>query len=271
VRESLGLSERRACLLVNLSTSVYRYRPKTGNDEELRKRLRELAEQRKRFGSPRLHILLKREGLVINHKRTERLYREEGLALRKKRRRKGAAGARVIIPFPKRTNERWSMDFVTDSIVTGRKFRALIIVDDYSRECPAIEVDTSLGGRRVAGVLDRLAEIRGLPETITIDNGPEFSSRVLDEWAYRHGVKLNFIRPGKPIENAFAESFIGRLRDECLNTNWFISLKHARDIIEEWRKDYNEVRPHSSLKGFTPKEYAVMTAKTLMQGELITG
>jgi putative transposase len=260
VRESLGLSLRKACLLVNLSTSVYQYRPKPGNDDKVRKRLRDLAEQRKRFGSPRLHILLKREGLVVNHKRTERLYREEGLALRKKRRRKGAAGARVILPFPKHTNERWSMDFVTDSIVTGRRFRALAIVDDYSRECPAIEVDTSLGGRRVVGVLDRLAEIRGSPEVITIDNGPEFASRALNEWAYRKGVKLNFIRPGKPIENAFAESFIGRLRDECLNTNWFLSLKHARDVIEEWRRDYNEVRPHSSLKGATPKEYAVMTA-----------
>jgi putative transposase len=177
----------------------------------------------------------------------------------------------MTIPFPKRTNERWSMDFVTDSIVTGRRFRALAIVDDYSRECPAIEVDTSLGGRRVVGVLDRLAEIRGLPEIITIDNGPEFAGRALDEWAYRRGVKLSFIRPGKPIENAYIESFNGRFRDECLNTNWFLSLKHARDVIEEWRSDYNEVRPHSSLKGFTPKEYAVMTANTLMQGELIRG
>jgi putative transposase len=260
IRESLGLSERRACQLVNVSTSVYRYRQKPDNDNFLRQRLRELAEQRKRFGSPRLHILLKREGLVINHKRTERLYREEGLALRRKRRRKGAAGARVIIPFPQRTNERWSMDFVTDSIVTGRRFRSLVIVDDYSRECPAIEVDTSLGGRRVVNVLEKLAETRGLPEVITIDNGPEFASRALDEWAYRKGVKLNFIRPGKPIENAFAESFIGRLRDECLNTNWFISLKHARDVIEEWRMDYNEFRPHSSLKGATPKEYAGIAA-----------
>jgi putative transposase len=180
--------------------------------------------------------------------------------LRKKRRRKGAAGARVVLPSPQRTNERWSMDFVTDSIVTGRRFPALTIVDDFSRECPAIVVDTSLGGRRVVAVLDRLAETRGLPEVITIDNGTEFTGRALDEWAYRRGVKLNFIRPGKPIENAFAESFIGRLRDECLNTNWFINLAHARHVIEEWRCDYNEVRPHSSLKGATPKEYAVMTA-----------
>jgi putative transposase len=260
VRESLGLSGRKACWLVNLSTSVFRYQPKQNDDELVRQRLRELAEKRKRFGSPRLHILLKREGLVINHKRTERLYREEGLALRKKRRRKGAAGSRVVLPIPQCINERWSMDFVTDSIVTGRRFRALTIVDDYSRECPAIEVDTSLGGRRVVGVLERLAETRGLPEVITIDNGPEFAGRALDEWAYRKGVKLNFIRPGKPIENAYAESFNGRFRDECLNTNWFLNLGHARNVIEEWRRDYNEVRPHSSLKGATPKEYAVMTA-----------
>jgi putative transposase len=239
---------------------VYRYEPKPGNDEALRRRIRELAAERKRFGSPRLHIMLKRENLVVNHKRTERIYNEEGLALRRKRRRKGAAGARMVIPAPKRPNEKWSMDFVTDSIVTGRKFRALAIVDDYSRECPAIEVDTSLGGRRVVSVLERLAETRGLPEVITVDNGPEFAGKALDEWAYRKGIKLSFIRPGKPIENAFAESFNGRLRDECLNTNWFMSLKHAREVIENWRMDYNEVRPHSSLKGKTPKEYAEAAA-----------
>ena len=235
---------------------MYRYKPKPDNDDHIRKRLRELAEQRKRFGSPRLHIMLKREGLVVNHKKTERLYREEGLALRRKRKRKRAAGIRVVMAPPQRINKRWSMDFVTDNIVTGRRFRALTIVDDYSRECPAIEVDTSLGGRRVVSVLDRLSETRGLPEVITIDNGPEFAGKALDEWAYRKGVKLNFIRPGKPIENAFVESFNGRFRDECLNTNWFLSVKHAREVIEEWRRDYNEVRPHSSLKGNTPREYA---------------
>ncbi len=255
VVSSLGLSIRKACLLVDLSRTGYGYQSHRAEDTALRTRLRELAGERKRFGSPRLHIMLKREGLVVNHKRTERIYKEEGLALRRKRRRKGAAGVRMMIPAPERPNQKWSMDFVTDSIVTGRRFRALAIVDDYSRECPAIEVDTSMGGRRVVGVLDRLSETRGLPETITIDNGPEFAGRALDEWAYRKGVKLSFIRPGKPIENAFAESFNGRLRDECLNTNWFLSLKHAREVIEEWRKDYNTVRPHSSLDGLTPQEF----------------
>ena len=156
---------------------------------------------------------------------------------------------------------RRSMDFVTDSIVTGRRFRALAIVDDYSRECPAIEVDTSLGGRRVVSVLDRLADIRGLPEVISVDNGPEFAGKALDEWAYRKGIKLSFIRPGKPIENAFAESFNGRLRDECLNTNWFLSVKHARDVIESWRKDYNTVRPHSSLGGLAPREFIELAGR----------
>jgi len=255
-RGNLGLSERRACLLVGISPSAYRYKPKLDDDLALRQRLRDLAGERKRFGSPRLHIMLKREGLVINHKRTERIYKEEGLALRRKRKRKGTAVNRIILPVPDRPNQRWSMDFVSDSTVTGRRFRTLTIVDDFTRECPAIEVDTSLGGARVVSVLERLAETRGLPEVITIDNGPEFAGRALDEWAYRRGVKLNFIRPGKPIENAFAESFNGRFRDECLNENWFMSLKQAREIIEDWRIDYNEVRPHTSLKGQTPQEYA---------------
>ena len=260
---SLGRSIRKACLLVGLTRASYDYQPVKGRDDKLREKIRDLAHQRRRFGCPRIHLLLRREGLVVNHKRTERIYREEGLSLRKRKRKKTTAMARVILPAPARPNERWSMDFVTDSIVTGRRFRALVIVDDYSRECPAIEVDTSMGGRRVVGVLDRLAELRGLPEVITIDNGPEFAGKVLDEWAYRQGVKLNLIRPGKPIENAYAESFIGRLRDECLNENWFISLKDARDVIECWRIDYNEGRPHTSLGGLTPREYLENAGKTL--------
>lgn len=259
----LGRSIRKACLLVGLPRASYDYRPVKDCDDRLREKIRELAHQRRRFGCPRIHLLLRRGGLVVNHKRTERIYREEGLSLRKRKRKKTAAINRVILSAPERPNERWSMDFVTDSIVTGRRFRALVIVDDYSRECPVIEVDTSLGGAKVVSVLERLAETRGLPEVITIDNGPEFAGKILDEWAYRRGVKLNFIRPGKPIENAYAESFIGRLRDECLNENWFISLKHARGIIESWRIDYNEGRPHTSLGGLTPREYVENTGKIL--------
>jgi len=255
---------RNACLLVGLPRSSYDYRPVQKDDEELRKRIRELAHRRRRFGCPRIHLMLRREGWLVNHKKTERIYREEGLSLRKRKRRKTAAVNRMILPEVTRPDERWSMDFVSDSIVTGRRFRALVIVDDYTRECPAIEVDTSLGGRRVVGILDRLAETRGLPRVITMDNGPEFTGRALDEWAYRNGVKLNFIRPGKPVENAYAESFIGRLRDECLNENWFISLKHAGEVIESWRMDYNEGRPHTSLGGLTPREFIENNEESLI-------
>ena len=255
----LGRSLRRACELVGLSRPVYRYEPRPGKDEVTRERLRQLAQERKRFGSPRLHLLLRREGLVVNHKRTERLYREEGLALRRKRRRKGAAGVRVEPPMAQRPNEKWAMDFVHDSTADGRRFRALVVMDEYTRECPVIEVDRSLGGKRVVNVLDRLSESRSLPETITTDNGPEFTGKALDEWACRTGVKLHFIGPGKPVENAYAESLIGKLRDECLSGNWFLSLADAREVIEAWRKDYNGARPHSSLGGLTPWEYAEAT------------
>lgn len=261
---NLGRSIRKACLLVGLGRASYDYRPVAGDDDTLRQKIRELAHQRRRFGSPRIHLMLRREGMVVNHKRTERIYREEGLSLRKRKRKKTAAGARIILPAPVAPNEMWSMDFVTDRIVTGRRFRALTIVDQYSRECPVIEVDTSLGGARVVAVLDRMAETRGLPHSITIDNGPEFAGRCLDEWAYRKGVRLNFIRPGKPIENAYAESFNGRLRDECLNENWFMNLKHARQVIEAWRKDYNVARPHSSLGGLTPLEFIGKTGNCLI-------
>ena len=267
--ESLGLSIRHACQVVGMCRATFSYRSRrNGRDDVLKARLRELAEQRRRFGCSRLHVMLRREGLVINHKRTERLYREEKLSLRLRRRRKRAALVRVTLPAAERANQRWSMDFASDSLCTGRKFRVLVIVDDYTKESPAIEVDTSLPGARVVKVLDRLAEIRGLPEVITVDNGPEFSGRAMDEWAFRRGVKLNFIRPGKPIENAFAESFIGRLRDECLNQNWFTTINEARDIIEEWRIDYNGVRPHSSLGNLSPEEFINKTEKSLVYSGL---
>jgi putative transposase len=256
----LGRSIRKACELVGLSRPVYRYEARPDRNVALRERLRELAQERRRFGSPRLHLMLRREGLVVNHKRTERLYREEGLALRRKRRRKGASGVRVEPPMPQRPDEKWAMDFVHDSTADGRRFRALVVMDEYTRECPVIEVDRSLGGTRVVRVLDRLAESRCLPETITTDNGPEFTGKALDEWACRTGVKLHFIGPGKPMENAYAESLIGKLRDECLSGNWFLSLADAREIIEGWRKDYNSARPHSSLGGLTPHEYAETTS-----------
>jgi len=199
--------------------------------------------------------MLKREKLVVNHKRTERIYREEKLSLRLKKRKRRLVAVRIELPKPERPNQRWSMDFVHDALWSGRKFRALTIVDDCSRESPAIEVDTSLGGRRVCRVLDRLAETHGLPEVITTDNGPEFISKALDQWAYEKGVKLHFIQPGKPTQNAYVESFNGKFRDECLNDNWFSTMQQAKDIIEKWRLDYNEARPHSSLGGISPSEF----------------
>lgn len=193
--------------------------------------------------------------MKINHKRVERIYRQEGLSLRLKKRKKSAY-MRATIPAPSRRNERWSMDFITDALVNGRKIRSLTIVDDLTRESPGIEVDFSLPGRRVCRVLDRLAEERGLPEVIVCDNGPEFAGKVLDEWAYRKGVKLHFIAPGKPVQNAFIESFNGKFRDECLNEELFFNLRDAKQKIEAWRQDYNTQRPHSALGNISPEEFA---------------
>jgi putative transposase len=242
--------------LVVLARSSYYYRSHERKDEAYRTRLKELAETRPRFGYRRLHVLLRREGIPVNHKWTERVYREEGLALRRKRRRKLAGRLRVPLLPSEEPNRRWSMDFVSESLVCGRRFRVLTVVDDCTRECPAMEVDSSLGGARIVQVLDRLEAERGLPEVIRTDNGPEFAGRAMDEWAYRKGVKLDFIRPGKPVENAYVESFNGKLRDECLNGHWFTTLQEARQIIENWRRDYNESRPHSSLGDLTPREFA---------------
>jgi putative transposase len=256
LREVFQFSERRACVIVGLCRSSCRYQAKPNNDAEIRSRLRELAEQRRKFGSPRLHTLLLREGRVINHKRTERLYKEEGLSLRLKKRKKRISHLRVVMDRPERINQHWSMDFVSDSLYNGRRFRVFTIVDDFSRECPALEVDHSLPGQRVTRVLDRIAMTRGLPEVITLDNGPEFISKALDLWAYENSVKLRFIQPGKPVQNAFIESFNGKFRDECLNDNVFVSLHSAQKIIEIWRQDYNLERPHSSLNDLTPNEFA---------------
>ena len=248
--------------MVSLWRSTFQYSPAARPDEEpIRKRLKEIAERRRRFGCARLHIMLRREGFVINHKRTERIYKEEGLALRIRRRKKMAAIQRIEALAPTRANERWSMDFVSDALSNGRKIRALTMVDDYSRKCHRIEVDTSIGGQRVVRVLNEIAQGEGLPELITIDNGPEFIGKALDAWAYQRGVKLNFIRPGKPVDNSFIESFNGRFRDECLNDHWFTSLDEARRIIEDWRIDYNSERPHTSLGDLTPEEFLIKEHK----------
>jgi putative transposase len=240
---------------MSLARSTFRYEPLPDKNGWLRVRIKELAVQRRRFGSRRIGVLLKREGKTVNHKRVERIYREEGLSLRKRKKKRQTAALRIVLPMPTEPNKRWSMDFVSDQLSDGRKFRSLTIVDDCSRESPAIEVDTSLPGKRVTRVLDRLAETRGLPDAIVVDNGPEFAGSELDSWAHKHGVNLCFIRPGKPVENAYIESFNGKFRDECLNEHWFTSLKDAQEKIEAWRKDYNRNRPHSSLGNLSPDEF----------------
>ncbi len=199
--------------------------------------------------------MLRREGFMINHKKTERLYREEKLTLRIRRRKKYASLLRTEIPRPKHPNHIWSMDFMKDALSNGRKIKAFPVVDEYSKKCFHIEVNTSITGKRVCEILNKIALMEGLPEIIMIDNGPEFIGRALDEWAYRRGIKLFFITPGKPVENCYIESFNGKFRDECLNEHWFTSLEHARKEIEDWRVDYNVERPHSSLGYLTPEEF----------------
>jgi putative transposase len=256
LRSEFEFSERRACKVLGHARSSTRYVPRRTMVQDLLDELRQQAIERPRFGYRRLHVLLRRRGWRVNHKRVYRLYRAEGLAVRRKKRKRQAAGLRVVLPPPTRPNERWSMDFVHDTLANGRTFRTLNVVDDLTREALAIEVDTSLGGQRVVRVLERLVALRGVPQVIVCDNGPEFVGRAVDGFAYKAGVKLHFIRPGKPVENAYAESFNGKFRDECLNEHWFLDMADARQKIEAWRVDYNEVRPHSSLANATPKEYS---------------
>jgi putative transposase len=258
--QTRGTSLRRACRVIGLSTATWRYQRRTNaTNVAVPARLQAHAAVRARFGYRRLHILLEREGLVVNHKRVHRIDRAAGLPVRRRGRTRLTRADRVPLPPPSQRRERWSMDFTVDTLADGRGFRTLNIVDDFTRECVAIEVDRSLPGLRVARVLDRLHDAIGLPQCIVVDNGPEFAGRTLDAWAYTHGVTLRFIRPGKPIENAYVESFNGKFRDECLNEHWFVSLADAKAAIEAWRLDYNGVRPHSSLDGATPDQFARIT------------
>lgn len=250
------LGVTRACGLIGISRSLYRYRARRPDDEALRERLTTLAQQKRRYGYRRLHVLLCREGWRINRKRTYRVYRDAKLMVRRRRRKHVASLERQPKCMATAPNHSWSMDFVSDGIINGRRLRCLNIVDDFTRECLAIEVDTSLTGRRVVNVLERLSQVRGLPQSVTVDNGPEFAGKVLDEWAYRQQLQLRFIEPGKPQQNAYIESFNGRFRDECLNEHWFLSVGHAREVISTWRQEYNAERPHSSLGYLTPNRFA---------------
>jgi putative transposase len=234
--------------VAGIERSSYRYRACPQEPPGLRARLRSLAAERRRFGYRRLTVMLRREGWAVNQKRVYRLYGAEGLAVRRKRRGKRAAGrARLPLRLPTAANQVGTMDFTQDGLASGRKFRTLNLMDGYTRQALAIEVDTSLPGARVVRVLEGLRERGGLPQQIVVDNGTEFTSRVVDQGAFERGVGLHFITPGKPTENAFIESFNGKFRDECLNEHWFMSWAEAREKIEAWRRDYNQVRPHSAL------------------------
>ncbi len=250
------MSARRACGLTGCTRAAFYYRAHPREGRALRLRLRELAGARPRFGYRRLYVLLRREGWPVNHKRVYRLYGEEHLAVRTRRRRKRASHLRVIPPRPTRPNEQWGMDFMADRLEDGRRIRILTVEDVFTRECLAVEVDVSLRSARVVSVLERLVQERGAPAAITVDNGSEFYSRRTDSWAYHRGVRLDFSRPGKPMDNPFIESFNGRLRDEHLNTELFFSVPDARAKLLEWQRDYNEARPHSSLGYIPPREFA---------------
>ena len=255
--EQRGLSQVRACRLVGLNRSSMNYRPRRPDDSLLRQRLRELAAERRRFGYRRLGWLLEREGQVMNRKKLYRLYREEKLMVRRRRGRKRALGTRVPMTLPGAINQRWSLDFVADALSDGRRFRILCVVDDFSRECLATVVDTSLGGVRVVRELDRLTAERALPRMVVSDNGTELTSCAVLRWATGR-LEWHYIEPGKPVQNAFVESFNSRLRDECLNEHVFLTLAEARETIEAWRYDYNYLRPHSSLGALTPIEFAML-------------
>ena len=252
VRAGFRVSERRACRVATVPRSSYRYRSVAADQTVLRLRLRDLAATRVRYGYRRLHVLLRREGWQVNHKRVYRLYREEGLGIRVKRRKKLTSAPRMLPPPARRPHERWSLDFLADSLVDGRRFRVLTIVDTVSRVSPAIEIGVSLTGERVVVVLERLQRTMGRPERIAIDNGPEFIAKAWDAWAYRNGGQLEFSRPGKPTDNAFAESFNGRFRDEHLNQHGFASLEEVRQTVEAWRLDDHRERPHRALGQQTP-------------------
>lgn len=266
--ENKDYSQRRACGLVGLEPKTYRYTSTRPDDDAVRQRLRELALERRRFGYRRLHILLRREGIVLNRKKVYRLYREERLSVRKRGGRKRALGTRAPMAIPQGPNQRWSLDFVSDALANSRRFRILTVVDDFSRECLALVVDNSLSGIRVARELDRVTEMRGVPCMVVSDNGTELTSRAILSWQEERGVEWHYIAPGKPTQNGFIESFNGRLRDECLNEHLFANLAEARRIIEAWKIDYNTRRPHSSLNGLTPTEFAARPSVGYNQNRL---
>ena len=259
IRSEYAFTERRACRLLLVPVSSYRYKPRRNNDG-LRERLVALAREKPRFGYRRLHVLLEREGRQVNHKRVHRVYREAGLALRRKK-RKHCVRTSAPLGIYTEPNQEWALDFVHDVTASGRSIRVLNVIDAYTRESLAMEVDTSFAGLRVTRVLDQIIAERGLPRAIRCDNGPELTSRHFLAWALDRKIDLIHIQPGKPTQNGYVESFNGKLREECLRVNWFQNLFEARRIIANWRHDYNERRPHSSLNYLTPAEFAAKTSR----------
>ena len=255
-----GLSERQALALVRMSASALRYVPRPDRNGEVRERILALAHRHRRYGVGMIHLKLRQEGLPVNYKRVERLYREERLQVRRRKRKKVPACERQPLLRPNAANQVWSMDFVFDRTAEGRVIKCLTIVDDATHESVAIEVERAISGHGVVRVLERLALSRGLPKVIRTDNGKEFCGKAMVAWAHERGVTLRLIEPGKPNQNAYIESFNGRLRDECLNEHWFPSLLHARTLIETWRREYNEERPKKALGGMTPSAYAKQLA-----------
>lgn len=263
--QNYEVSQRRACKTIAVERTVIRYRSRRPDDAAIRARLRDLACERRRFGCRRLHVLLSREGLHMNHKKLRRLYREERLQVRKRGGRKRAVGARVPMAIPQGANQRWSLDFVSDAIGGGRRFRIFSVVDDFTRECLALVADTSLSGVRVARELDTIITRRGKPCSIVSDNGTELTSMAMLRWSQQRRIEWHYIAPGKPQQNAFIESFNGRLRDECLNETLFTSLAHARAELADWQDDYNRVRPHSAIGYLAPAIYANLSASRMQR------
>jgi len=257
VREMVarGLSERRALAVLRMSASALRYVPQPDRNGELRARILALAHRYTRYGVGMIHLKLRQAGMLVNYKRVERLYREAHLQVRRRKRKKVPVGERQPLLRPTRANEVWSMDFVSDALFDGRPFRLLTVLDCHTREALAIAPRASFRAFQVVELMDRLSRQRGKPKTLKVDNGPEFAGRMLDQWAYLNGVEIAFSRPGKPTDNGHIEAFNGRLRAECLNASWFLSLADARDRIEEWRRHYNEERPHSALGNLTPRAF----------------
>lgn len=255
--ESKKFKPHRAYKLVGLRSSTYYYKKTSSRDDDkLKQKITEVAQARVRWGCPRIYEIVRREGFKDNYKRVERLYAQMGLSIRKRPKKKLRGHLRLILPEPQRPNHIWSMDFVSETLFDHRRFRTFNIVDDFTRESIVMYSDRSIKSEKLVNIFNKLKVSRGLPQMIVCDNGPEFISQNLDIWAYQNNVQLKFIQPGKPVQNAYIESFNGKFRDECLNQHWFLNLEEAKYEIEKWRKDYNENRPHSSLKMKTPNEFA---------------